>query len=493
MSDSPKASALVHMDDSFAQAFSQSAICPEPFFTRVAPTPSPTPYWVAHSPNLAKTLGLTQEAFSSTEWCETLSGNHLFPGSDPLAMVYSGHQFGSWAGQLGDGRALILGKALGQEWQLKGAGKTPYSRMGDGRAVLRSSIREFLGSEAMAGLGVPTTRALAIVGSDLPIFRENVETAAIVTRIAPSFLRFGNFEHWYYQEKPEQLKRLADYLIENHYQTLVKLTGPERYQALLREVCQRTADVVAAWQAFGFCHGVLNTDNMSMLGLTLDYGPFGFMDGFNAHHICNHTDSQGRYAFDQQPGIGEWNCFALGQAFVDIAGGVDEVKNVLGAYRVRFQATQQEWNQRKLGLSTVQPNDAQLMQDLLAQMHESRADFTLTFRLLSSSQGVGRLLDQFVDRERLTAWFARYQARIAQDSQPEQARLSTMQATNPKFILRNHLAETAIRKAADEGDYTEISRLYNVLRHPFAEQPEFQAYGDPAPDWAANLEVSCSS
>ncbi len=473
-------------------------------FTRVTPTAQQEPYWVCSSPSCAELLQLPAKWNDNAEWAQALSGNSLLPGSSPLASVYSGHQFGQWAGQLGDGRALLLGDSnsmLGkQEWQLKGAGKTPYSRGGDGRAVLRSSIREFLCSEAMHALGVPTTRALAIVGSDLPVFRENVESAAVVTRVAPSFLRFGHFEHWYYQTTPGHLKMLADYLIAQHFQELAELKGESRYQALLSTICRRTASLVAHWQAIGFCHGVLNTDNMSVLGLTIDYGPFGFLDGFNANHICNHSDHQGRYAYSAQPGIGEWNCFALGQTFVDLCGGVEPVKQALLAYREEFLLQDQGWKQRKLGLRESQQGDQKIWEELLVQMHESRADFTSTFRRLSglntavTEHSDQSLRDLFVDRERFDAWLHTYRARLTAEHSIDSLRQAEMRLTNPKYVLRNHLAELAIRKASEGArDYGEIARLLAILERPFDEQPEFDSYAQPAPDWASNLEVSCSS
>ncbi|MFM7522551.1 MAG: protein adenylyltransferase SelO family protein, partial [Betaproteobacteria bacterium] len=266
---------------------------PPVFHTRLSATPLPAPYLVCASETAAGLIGLDQTAFDTAEFAEAFSGNAVLSGSEPLSAVYSGHQFGVWAGQLGDGRAILLGEAPApgsptgsMELQLKGAGKTPYSRMGDGRAVLRSSVREFLCSEAMAALGIPTTRALCVIGSDQPVIRETVETAAVVTRMSPNFVRFGSFEHWFWNERHDELKVLADYVIALSYPHLAD--HPHPYHALLREVTQRSAELVAQWQAVGFMHGVLNTDNMSIMGETLDYGPFGFMEAFNPRHICNH-------------------------------------------------------------------------------------------------------------------------------------------------------------------------------------------------------------
>jgi uncharacterized protein YdiU (UPF0061 family) len=293
------------------------------FHSRLAPTPLPEPYWVGKSRGVADLLGLTASWLDSGPALAAFTGNEPLAGSAPLASVYSGHQFGVWAGQLGDGRALLLGETdAGLEVQLKGAGPTPYSRMGDGRAVLRSSIREFLCSEAMHALGIPTTRALCVTGSDAPVRREEIETAAVVTRVAPSFIRFGHFEHFSYREQIPQLRQLADFVIDHFYPACRgsdRLTG-NPYAALLEAVSERTAATVAQWQAVGFCHGVMNTDNMSILGLTIDYGPFQFLDAFDPDHICNHSDTQGRYAYKRQPNIAYWNLFCLGQALLPLIG-----------------------------------------------------------------------------------------------------------------------------------------------------------------------------
>ena len=276
------------------------------FFTQLHPTPLPDPYWVARSEVTTRQLGLSPNWMDGEDALALLVGNQVAQSPSPLATVYSGHQFGVWAGQLGDGRAILLGQtAQGQEIQLKGAGRTPYSRGGDGRAVLRSSIREFLCSEAMHGLGIPTTRALCIAGSDHPIYREETETAAVVTRVAPSFIRFGHFEHFSYRNQHDELRALADQVIDRHYpecRQSDRFDG-NPYAAFLETVSERTAHLLAQWQAVGFCHGVMNTDNMSILGLTIDYGPFQFLDAFVPAHICNHSDTQGRYAFNLQPYI----------------------------------------------------------------------------------------------------------------------------------------------------------------------------------------------
>jgi uncharacterized protein YdiU (UPF0061 family) len=423
-------------------------------------------------------------------------------GSEPLAAVYSGHQFGVWAGQLGDGRAILLGEALAPsepsgtlELQLKGAGKTPYSRMGDGRAVLRSSIREFLCSEAMAGLGIPTSRALCIIGSDMRVLREMPETSAVVTRMAPSFVRFGSFEHWFYNDKPAELKQLADYVLEKNYPELSESANP--YQALLREITLRTAELVAQWQAVGFMHGVLNTDNMSVLGQTLDYGPFGFMEAYDPAHICNHTDQQGRYSYRMQPRIGEWNCYALGQAMVSLIGSVEETQEALSVYTPSFDSKMAVlWN-AKLGLRSTEFGDSELVESLLTILARSRVDFSLFFRRLSSLKLDNPSLDSavrdlFLDRSSFDAWAINYRQRLNRESSVDSERKVAMDKVNPNYVLRNYLAQVAIEKA-QEKDFSEIEKLLKLLENPFDDHPDYQSYAELPPDWAADIEVSCSS
>ncbi|MFZ1899215.1 MAG: YdiU family protein, partial [Azonexus sp.] len=295
---------------------------PEAFYTRLAPAGLPAPYLVGASYEVVELIGLDPDEIERPEFREIFAGNTLPPGSATLAAVYSGHQFGVWAGQLGDGRAHLIGglrNATGHwEIQLKGAGRTPYSRGADGRAVLRSSIREFLCSEAMAALGVPTTRALSVVGADLPVRREEIESAAVVARVAPGFVRFGSFEHWASHGRADELRLLADYVIDTFRPECRAAANP--YVALLSDISRRTGELIARWMAVGFMHGVMNTDNMSVLGLTLDYGPFGFMEAFDAGHICNHSDDQGRYSYRNQPHVGQWNLYRLAEAFRPLAG-----------------------------------------------------------------------------------------------------------------------------------------------------------------------------
>lgn len=500
------ASAATFLNNELGNRF---AGLPPAFFTRLQPTPLPASYTVAFSAPAAALIGLASDALQDPALLDTLTGNRVLPASQPLAAVYSGHQFGVWAGQLGDGRAILLGDVAAAgaeagkveggriELQLKGAGLTPYSRTGDGRAVLRSSIREFLCSEAMAALGIPTTRALSVVGSDARIMRETPETAAVVLRMAPSFIRFGSFEHWYYKGDHVALKVLADTVIAQFYPDLQSADNP--YHALLAEVARRTAELVAQWQAVGFMHGVLNTDNMSILGLTLDYGPFGFMEAFDPRYICNHTDQQGRYSYSNQPQIGEWNCYALGQTLLPLIGNVDATKAALSGYQPAFAAKRDALLHAKLGLQTRQPEDDALFDALFSIL--PGVDFTLFFRRLGKlrlnpdvapEQGDSLLRDLFIDRAAFDHWARCYRSRLTAENSDDDVRRLAMQGVNPKYVLRNYLAQIAIERAQAK-DFSELARLHQVLQKPFDEQPEFAHYAALPPDWASHLKVSCSS
>jgi uncharacterized protein YdiU (UPF0061 family) len=472
---------------------------PESFYSRVCPTPVPDPYLVTYSPQALALLDLDEGEMTRPELIETLAGNQLLPGMDALAALYAGHQFGHYVSQLGDGRAILLGEvknAAGEGWevQIKGAGRTPYSRGGDGRAVLRSSIREFLCSEAMHALGIPTTRALAIVGSDHPVYREEEETAALVTRLAPSFVRFGSFEVFYYRNQVEPIKHLADYVIARYYPDLQALADP--YPEFLRQVALRTAELMAQWQAVGFSHGVMNTDNMSILGLTLDYGPFGFLDAFDPGYICNHSDTGGRYAFDQQPDVAAWNITKLAQALVPLMS-VETASQAIAEYPQVFGRAYLERMAAKFGLPPGSET-ANLVMDPLQLLAQNRVDYTIFMRRLcdfDSHDGAANapLRDLFLDRTAFDAWAARYAAALRQQASVDGERAAGMRCLNPKYILRNHLAEIAIRRAADQRDYSEIDRLHRLLMRPFDEQPEFETYAAEPPDWARKIEVSCSS
>jgi uncharacterized protein YdiU (UPF0061 family) len=476
---------------------------------KLHPTPIPDPYWVAFSPSAASLVniqvndkGLPQD----DAWLAVLAGNALETPfqkfSNPIATAYSGHQFGVWAGQLGDGRAILLGDIAGQELQLKGAGKTRYSRMGDGRAVLRSSIREFLCSEAMYGLGIPTSRALSVVGSDMPVLRESLETAAVCARLAPSFIRIGHFEHFASLQNVARLKELADHLIEHHYPDCQKTK--ESYLALFQKICERNARLVAQWQAVGFCHGVLNSDNISALGLTIDYGPFGFLDQFQIDHICNHSDQGGRYAYQRQPQVMHWNMACLASAFIpllELEHSEEEAQKLLSSALSEFPAIYgKAWQslfRQKLGLVTEKEGDIQLIERLLQAMHDSKVDFTILFRGLGDIKinlpvSETSMRDHFLDRDSIDQWFAEYIERLKAESSDDGKRKLHMDLVNPKYILRNHLAQFAIEKAQQK-DFSEVAKLLKILERPYDEQPQYLEYAASPPLDLATVEVSCSS
>ncbi|MEJ8848402.1 protein adenylyltransferase SelO [Variovorax rhizosphaerae] len=483
-------------DESGLRWRNEFATLPPKFFTRLQPTPLPDPYWVGRSNAAAQQLGLEAEWFLSSEALEVFTGNALLPGMDPLASVYSGHQFGVWAGQLGDGRAIMLGQSeSGFEVQLKGAGLTPYSRMGDGRAVLRSSIREFLCSEAMQGLGIPTTRALCVTGSDARVRREEIETAAVVTRTATSFIRFGHFEHFWAGDKLDELRTLADFVIDRFYPEcrLTDRFGGNAYAAFLEAVSERTAALMAQWQAVGFCHGVMNTDNMSILGLTIDYGPFQFLDGFNPRHICNHSDTGGRYAYNQQPSVAYWNLYCLGQSLLPLIGEKETALAALESYQAVFPREFLGRMRAKLGLPDAQDGDLPLVEGLLAVLRQEQTDWTIFWRRLSQHMAgadVQTVRDLFVDAAGFDVWLNLFIDRHA--SVPRAAAAALMLQSNPKFVLRNHLGQKAI-EAAQRKDYSGVATLLKLLETPFEEHPGFDDYAGFPPDWASSIEISCSS
>jgi len=420
------------------------------FYTRLQPQPLPDPVWVSRNQALAREMGLDAQWFESSMALEALTGNRTLPGSDPLASVYSGHQFGQWAGQLG------------------------------GRAVLRSSIREYLCSEAMHALGIPTTRALCVTGSDAKVRREEIETAAVVTRTAPSFIRFGHFEHFSYNDQHDALKTLADYVIDNFYPACRDASQP--YAALLEAVSERTAHLMAGWQAVGFCHGVMNTDNMSILGLTIDYGPFQFLDAFEPGHVCNHSDTQGRYAYNKQPNIAYWNLFCLGQALLPLIGDQEQA---LAALEARMRA--------KLGLADAQPDDKALIESTFKLLASNKVDYTIFWRRLcgfTPQNGHEAVRDLFFDRESFNAWALHYSERLTQADTGLRADL--MLKNNPKYVLRNHLGEQAIR-TAKLNDFAGVNTLLAVLQSPFEEHADHEGLAGFPPDWAASIEISCSS
>ncbi|KAF0862521.1 protein adenylyltransferase SelO [Pseudomonas sp. LD120] len=468
------------------------------FSTHVLPEPLDNPRLVVASSAAMALLDLDPATAESPVFAELFGGHKLWAEAEPRAMVYSGHQFGSYNPQLGDGRGLLLGEVYnqaGEHWDLhlKGAGQTPYSRMGDGRAVLRSSIREFLASEALHALGIPSSRALCVIGSDTPVWREKQERGAMLLRLAPSHIRFGHFEYFYYTKKPEQQKQLGEHLLALHFPEC--LEQPEPYRAMFREIVERNAELIAKWQAYGFCHGVMNTDNMSILGITFDFGPFAFLDDFDAHFICNHSDDQGRYSFSNQVPIGQWNLSALAQALTPFIS-VEALREALGLFLPLYQAHYLDLMRRRLGFTHAEDDDQKLLERLLQLMQGSSVDYSLFFRRLGDQApalAVAQLRDDFVDIKGFDAWAELYLQRVARDPiQGQAARRERMHAVNPLYILRNYLAQKAI-DAAESGDYSLVRRLHQVLSRPFEEQDGMQGYAERPPEWGKHLEISCSS
>jgi uncharacterized protein YdiU (UPF0061 family) len=522
-------------------------------FSNVEPTPVAGPRLVAYSAEAASAIDLSPEDCESPLFLDVFSGNRLLDGMRPYAACYGGHQFGNWAGQLGDGRAITLAEVVarsGQRWelQLKGAGPTPYSRTADGRAVMRSSVREFLCSEAMFHLGVPTTRALSLIATGDQVVRDmfydgnpRPEPGAIVCRMAPSFLRFGNFEILAARGDHATLRRLADYSVEQLYPELGP-AGPAAYAALLEAVCRRTAVMIAHWMRVGFVHGVMNTDNMSVLGLTIDYGPYGWLEDFDPGWTPNTTDRQGRrYRFGHQPGVALWNLVRFAEALAPLVEDTNPLENALGAYETTLRDSLRAMWLRKLGLSEAAgrvasdpdafaaeppplgiPLDDPLLDELPGVLSLAETDMTLFFRKLAdlsseppsrdalSSDGVGRadaellapLADAYyeplapADSARTAAWLRRYLDRVRDEGVSDDERRRRMNAVNPKFVLRNYLAQLAIDRA-EQGDPSGVVELLEVLRRPYDEQPGREAFAEKRPDWARHRAgcsmLSCSS
>ena len=464
-------------------------------YTALNPTPLTGGRLLYHNAPLATSMGLDSELFAGNGH-DVWHGAALLPGMQPLAQVYSGHQFGVWAGQLGDGRGILLGEqrlddGSKLDWHLKGAGLTPYSRMGDGRAVIRSSVREFLASEALHHLGIPTTRALTLSIGDEPVYRETTERGAMLMRISPSHLRFGHFEHFFYSQQQEKVQQLADYAIRHHWPHLE--AEADRYQQWFTDIVLRTARLIALWQSVGFAHGVMNTDNMSILGLTIDYGPFGFLDDYQPDFICNHSDYQGRYSFENQPMIGLWNLNRLAHALSGLLT-TEQLRTALSAYEPELMRVWGERMRAKLGLLTQQSNDNEILTDLLALMTQEHSDYTLTFLLLSETQQAesrSPLRDEFIDREAFDGWYQRYRSRLMDEQVSDTERQAVMKAANPAVILRNYLAQQAIEEA-ERGEQGALARLHQALQQPFSDETAAE-YRQRPPDWGKTLEVSCSS
>jgi uncharacterized protein YdiU (UPF0061 family) len=485
----------------------------------VAPTAVAAPRLIAVSREMTDTLGFSEEVVQSRQFADVFGGNALFDGMQTYAANYGGHQFGHWAGQLGDGRAIGLGEAIdrqGRRWelQLKGAGPTPYSRSADGRAVLRSSIREFLCSEAMHHLGVPTTRALSLVATGESVVRDMFydgrpqnEPGAVVCRVAPSFIRFGNFELPASRGDTVLLERLVDFTIARDFPHLGG-SGESQRGDWFGEVCARTATLIAHWMRVGFVHGVMNTDNMSILGLTIDYGPYGWIDNFDPDWTPNTTDRQHRrYRFGAQPAIAHWNLACLAQALAPVFGSIEPLQAGLQRYVDTYTANERANIAAKLGLVECRDVDVALMQDLHDLMREAEIDMTMFFRTLSDTRRdeltVAAFAEAFYDEGKRAAatmplgdWLVRYRQRLDGDPQSPDPRRVRMRAVNPRYVLRNWLAQQAIDRA-HEGDESGIHELLDVMRRPYDDQPGRDSFAARRPDWARNRAgcsmLSCSS
>ena len=497
------------------------------FYSNVLPTPVVKPQVVAGAVEVAELIGLDAAEFDAPKFASVFGGNEVLPGMQPHAMCYGGHQFGHWAGQLGDGRAINLGDVVapdGKRWtlQLKGAGPTPYSRTADGLAVLRSSIREFLCSEAMFHLGVPTTRALSLVLTGQRVMRDmmydgnaRLEPGAIVCRVAPNFIRFGNFQIFAARGDAENLKRLVDFTIENYFPHL----GPpskEVYAAWFAEVCERTCAMVVDWMRVGFVHGVMNTDNMSIMGLTIDYGPYGWLEDYDPGWTPNTTDAQGkRYRFGNQPMVAHWNLYQLGSALVGLLGETETLQATLDGFLKKVEADSNAMMASKLGLASLDSEeDQKLKQDLFAMLTLTETDMTIFYRKLAAVPAEANSIDddsllalvmeayylpQQVTgtvKQEIVSWLRRYQQRVAEETVSDQQRAAKMNQVNPKYVLRNYLAQLAIDKS-EAGDHSMVAELLELLRRPYDEQPEFEHYAAKRPDWARSRPgcsmLSCSS
>ena len=481
-------------------------------YSRVRPESVKAPQLIAWSQEVADSLGYDAADVNSPTFAQVFSGNQLLPDMDPHATCYGGHQFGNWAGQLGDGRAINLGQAQTKDGlmmlQLKGAGPTPYSRTADGLAVLRSSVREFLCSEAMYHLGIPTTRALSLVGTGEAVVRDMLydgnpaaEPGAVVCRVSPSFIRFGHFELLAARQEHSLLKELADFVIEQHFPHLNDKSAPDRYVVWFNEICTRTADMIAGWMRVGFVHGVMNTDNMSILGETIDYGPYGWLEDFDPDWTPNTTDAQHRrYRYSNQPGIAQWNLMQLANALVPLVNETAPLEAALTDYATYYQNTWQDILTAKLGLASYDDAVANGLLNLLSA-HET--DMTLFYRGLAATDPESRdstllahIQPAFYSQpnpehlQKLELWFSQYKAAHLNGAHDNAARIELMQRTNPKFVLRNYLAQLAIDEA-EQGHFERTMTTLQVLRQPYAEQPEYEDYAEKRPEWA-RTRVGCS-
>ncbi len=482
----------------------------EDFYSIQKPDGLHKPELVHINPYAAQLLDYDSDELNNEQFCHFVAGHHIPEGCQPVAAIYAGHQFGGFVPQLGDGRALLMAEvknARSEYWeiQLKGTGITPYSRRGDGRAVLRSSIREYLCSEAMYGLGIPTTRALAIVNSEEEVYREQLETGAAMVRMAPSFIRFGSFELFASRNQLDKVQQLADFVINNYYPEISLQNNHDKvnpYQQFLASVVEKTAILIAHWQSVGFAHGVMNTDNMSILGLTLDYGPFGFLDSYKRDFICNHSDHQGRYSFQNQPSIALWNLTRFAETLLSLMT-IDEAKEALAEFEPLFTRHYLTLMEQKLGFFNADVSNKEhqerstLILSLLNLMEKNQLDYTLLFRQLSTAIDIHKrsaVRDMFLDREAFDTWYKHYLELLARDkSLSIEQRREQMNRVNPKYILRNYMAQMAIEQASQNRDYSEVDNLLRILLKPFDEHPNMEHYAGLPPDWATQISVSCSS
>jgi serine/tyrosine/threonine adenylyltransferase len=481
------------------------AALPDNFFARVAPTPVAAPRLIKLNRPLAIHLGLDPDRLSSPEGAEILAGKHVPEGADPIAMAYAGHQFGHFVPQLGDGRAILLGEVIDadgvrRDIQLKGSGPTPFSRRGDGRAALGPVLREYIVSEAMAALGIPTTRSLAAVITGESVMRETPLPGAVLTRVAASHIRVGTFQYFAARGDTEGVRRLADHVIARHYPQAADADRP--YHALLEGVIARQAQLVARWLLVGFIHGVMNTDNTSISGETIDYGPCAFMDEYNPAQVFSSIDEMGRYAYANQPRIALWNLTRLAECLLPLFSdtqekAIEEAQIVLGDFGEKFTEAYQAGLRRKIGLFAAHDGDEALVQDLLDAMAKNEADFTLTFRHLSDAaldtSGDENVRAQFTDPAAFSEWATRWRQRIADEPQSAAERYAAMRAVNPAFIPRNHRVEAVIQAAVNNDDYAPFEELLTVLSKPFDDQPEFSTYADPPMPEQRVLQTFCGT
>jgi uncharacterized protein YdiU (UPF0061 family) len=455
------------------------------FFSKITPKPLEGSQIIAYSAKACELINLDEKEFLNTDFCDFFSAKKTHPNFCNLSAIYAGHQFGYFVSQLGDGRACLLSQITNQKNEsfdlvLKGCGLTPYSRQGDGKAVLRSSIREFLISESMFALNIPTSRALCLIASNEKVYRDGLEKAAQIIRLAPSHVRFGSFELFFYRKQNHQIKILTDYVISKYF------PQTKTYSDFLENVVESTAKMIAKWQAIGFCHGVMNTDNMSIHGITFDYGPFGFLDEFNRNHICNSSDHLGRYSFANQPAIGFWNLHAFAITLSSLIEP-EEQKKILENYEQIFLNEYHQLMAQKLGFIGFDDEVKSLIYQILDLLEKHKIDYTIFFRQLANQTSKN------CQNNELKNWNNQYFQLLKSKNIENPERKILMNSVNPKFILRNYLLQNAIQKAELENDFSEVKTLQKIMQNPFDEQNEFDSYAKIPPIWAKEIKISCSS